>query len=261
VLVCSQYMRWEVTRLLSIPAGRVRVVPNGVDSAVWRAPSRAVTAIRSRFAGSGPLVGYAGRLVYEKGVQDLLAAMPELRARHPGLRLVVAGDGPFRPELREQARRLKLQRAVSFAGFLGAGELPALMAATDALVVPSIYEPFGLVALEGASAGAPLAVAATGGLAEIVEPGVTGVTFPARDPAALAGAVGTLLADEVFARQVARQAQAMVVENYGWATVARRTAAVYSSAVRDAPALAAAAFARGRPVLTIPEGNLLSGDR
>ena len=105
---------------------------------------------------------------------------------HPGLRVVIAGDGPHRTELQEDVRRLRLQRAVSFAGFMGEGELPALMAATDALVVPSIYEPFGMVALEAASAGAPLAVAATGGLAEIVEPGETGVTFPAKSPEALA---------------------------------------------------------------------------
>src|SRR5207253_2172733 len=92
---------------------------------------------------------------------------------------------------------------------MGEGELPALMAATDALVVPSIYEPFGMVALEGASAGAPLAVAATGGLAEIVEPDVTGVTFAPKSPDALAQSVGSLLADKSFARRVAQRARAI----------------------------------------------------
>src|SRR5258705_13130597 len=114
-----------------------------------------------------------------------MSALPGWRAGSTGLRVVRAGDGPHAAELQADVRRLRLQRAVSFAGFMGEGELPALMAATDALVVPSIYEPFGMVALEGASAGAPLAVAATGGLAEIVEPGVTGVTFPAKSPEAL----------------------------------------------------------------------------
>jgi glycogen(starch) synthase len=262
VLVCSEYMRWEVTRLLELPRSQVAVVPNGVDSAVWQAPSRAVDAARSRFAGEGPLVGYAGRLVYEKGVQDLIAALPELRANHPGLRVVIAGEGPHRAELQEETRRLRLHRAVSFAGFLGEGELPALMAATDALVVPSIYEPFGMVALEGASAGAPLAVAATGGLAEIVEPGVTGVTFPAKNPRALAASVSTLLADQQFARRVAKQARAMVAERYGWETVAHSTAAVYEEAVASGPSFAAKRAAqyleRGRPQIVVPEGNLLA---
>jgi glycogen(starch) synthase len=262
VLVCSEYMRWEVTRLLDLAPARVSVVPNGVDSSVWRAPARAVSAARARFAGEGPLLGYAGRLVYEKGVQDLIAALPELRANHPGLRVVVAGDGPHRAELQEEVRKLRLQRAVSFTGFMGEGELPALMAATDALVVPSIYEPFGMVALEGASAGAPLAVAATGGLAEIVEPDVTGVTFAAKSPDALAHSVGSLLADKAFARRVAKRARAMVGERYGWPTIAGDTADVYGAAVREAPGFAAkqaaAAMEHGRPQIVVPDGNLLA---
>jgi glycogen(starch) synthase len=261
VLVCSEYMRWEVTRLLDLPAARVSVVPNGVDSAVWRAPSRAVSAARSRFAGDGPLLGYAGRLVYEKGVQDLIAALPALAADHPGLRVVIAGDGPHRAELAEDVRRLRVQRTVSFAGFMGEGELPALMAATDALVVPSIYEPFGMVALEGASAGAPLAVAATGGLSEIVEEGVTGVKFPAKNPDALATSVGSLLEDESFARRVASQARAMVGERYAWQTVAENTVGAYHAALREAPGHAAnqveTCLEHGRPAIVVPEGNLL----
>jgi glycogen(starch) synthase len=262
VLVCSEYMRWEVTRLLDLPPVRVSVVPNGVDSAVWRAPSRAVTAARSRFAGDGPLIGYAGRLVYEKGVQDLIAALPELRANHPGLRVVIAGDGPHRGELQEDVRHRRLHRDVSFAGFMGEGELPALMAATDALVVPSIYEPFGMVALEGASAGAPLAVAATGGLTEIVEEGVTGVKFPAKDPDALAASVNTLLEDETFARRVAKRARAMVGERYAWETIAREIAGVYATAISEGPGFeakqATAALEQGRPRIVVPDGNLLA---
>jgi glycogen synthase len=233
VITCSGYMRGEVMGVLQLPESRVDVVAEGVDTARWQASPTAINAARSRFAGEGPLIGYAGRLTYEKGVQDLIAAMPRLRTEHPGLRAVIAGDGPYRTELRDEIRARKLQRAVSFAGFVSAGELPALMAATDAMVVPSIYEPFGMVALEGASAGAPLAVAATGGLAEIVEPGVTGVTFPAGSPDALAGAVSTLLKDQVFARRVASTAKEMIAKRYGWPAVAARTAAVYAAAERD----------------------------
>ncbi|HWG98239.1 MAG TPA: glycosyltransferase family 4 protein [Pilimelia sp.] len=262
VLVCSEYMKWEVTRLLELTPGKVEVIPNGVDEQVWQAPPRAVAAARSRFAGAGPLIGYAGRLVYEKGVQHLVHAVPKLREEHPGLRVVIAGDGPYRNELQEEARRLRLQRTVSFAGFMTEAELPALFAATDATVVPSMYEPFGMVALEAAAAGAPLAVAATGGLAEIVQPGVTGVTFPHSDPDALAAAVGTLLGDEVFARRVAREARNMVAERYGWSAIAARTAGAYVTAHREAPTPAARHAARhpdNRPTIVVPEGNLLAG--
>ncbi|HYN92672.1 MAG TPA: glycosyltransferase family 4 protein [Pilimelia sp.] len=262
VLVCSSYMKWEVTRLLELPPGKVEVIPNGVDDRVWQAPPRAVAAARSRVAGAGPLIGYAGRLVYEKGVQHLVNAVPRLREEHPGLRVVIAGDGPYRADLQEEARRLKLSRTVSFAGFMTERELPAVFAATDATVVPSLYEPFGMVALEAAAAGAPLAVAATGGLAEIVQAGVTGVTFPHSDPDALATAVSTLLSDEVFARRVAREAKSMVTERYAWRAIAERTAAGYVSAARDAPGLAARAAARhtdSRPTIVVPDGNLFAG--
>jgi glycogen(starch) synthase len=236
VLVCSGYMKREVSRLLDLPPSQVEVIPNGVDNRVWQAAPSEVAAARTRFAGDGPLIGYAGRLVYEKGVQHLVSAVPRLRQRHPGLRVVIAGDGPYRCELQSEAHRLRLDRAVSFTGFLTDAELPAVLGATDATVVPSLYEPFGMVALEAAAAGAPLAVAATGGLAEIVEPGVTGVTFPHSDPHALADAVDVLLADEVSARRMAREARAMVAERYSWAAIAARTAAAYAQVGQAAPA-------------------------
>ncbi|MFC0505925.1 glycosyltransferase family 4 protein [Micromonospora costi] len=262
VIVCSGYMRDEVTGLFGVPSGRVDVVPNGVEPHRWRAPRDAVSAARARFAGDGPLVTFAGRLVYEKGVQHLLAAAPRLRERHPGLRVVVAGDGPYREELEADVRRLGLAGTVSMPGFLGGTDLPAVMAASDCFAVPSIYEPFGMVALEGAAAGAPLAVAATGGLAEIVEPGVTGMTFRPQDPDGLTEAVHALLVDRDRARALARRARVMVHEQYGWAAIARRTADTYASAVATAGAFTAERatqrMTQGRSLPPIPEGNLLA---
>ncbi|GIJ27237.1 glycogen synthase [Micromonospora qiuiae] len=261
LIACSGYMREQVATLFDVPTGRIEVVPNGVDDRAWRARPRAVASARARFAGNGPLIGYAGRLVYEKGVQHLVDAVPQLRDRHPGLRVLIAGDGPYRGELEERSQQLGLGGTVRFAGFLDDTQLPAVLGATDATVVPSLYEPFGMVALEAAAAGAPLAVARTGGLAEIVEPGVTGVTFPHSDPPALAGAVDQLLGDEVFARRVARQARSMVGRRYGWATVAARTAETYATACREhAPThlCRATGIPATRAPITIPDGNLLA---
>ena len=259
VLVCSQYMRQEVSALLGVPAEKIEAIPNGVDMPRWKSEPKQVALARSKYAGSGPLLGFAGRLVHEKGVQHLLHAMPELRRTHPGLRAVIAGDGPYRGELEEMTRTLGLEHAVSFSGFLGSN-LSSTMAATDAMVVPSLYEPFGMVALESAAAGAPLAVAATGGLAEIVEPGVTGLTFAARDDGALAHSVSMQLADQQRARRMAVAAKVMVRQRYGWPTVGSQTAAAYSAVLDDAPAapndLAARWETRRTPIF-IPEGNLL----
>ncbi|GIJ80285.1 glycogen(starch) synthase [Micromonospora phaseoli] len=262
LIACSGYMREQVTTLFETPESRIDVVPNGVNDRAWRARPRAVASARARFAGNGPLIGYAGRLVYEKGVQHLVDAVPHLRGRHPGLRVLIAGDGPYRGELEDRIQQLGIGGAVRFAGFLDNTQLPAVLGATDATVVPSLYEPFGMVALEAAAAGAPLAVSRTGGLAEIVEPGVTGVTFPHSDPPALADAVGQLLGDEVFARRVARQARSMVGQRYGWATIAARTAETYTAARREHGPLqlrrGAVEVPPRRQTITIPDGNLLA---
>lgn len=257
VLVCSSYMKWEVTKLLDLPQGKVDVIPNGVDAKVWRASSQAVKVARERFAGTGPLVGFAGRLVYEKGVQHLLEAVPRIRAEHPGLRVVIAGDGPYREELLEACRKMRVTDTVNFVGFLSERELPPVLAATNTTVVPSLYEPFGMVALEAASAGAPLAVASTGGLAEIVQPGVTGMTFPHSDPPALAQAVGTLLAEPVRAKAFAERALAMVADRYSWQGIASRVADSYATAAKVEPEFRAARLVGSMPELVVPEGNLL----
>lgn len=236
VVVCSRYMRRQVTELLGLAADRVEVIPDGVDPGRWQLPPREISAARLRFGGVGPLLVFAGRLVPEKGVHNLIAALPRLRQLNPGLRAVVAGDGPCRAALRRQARLLHLERAVSFTGFLDQRRLAAIVGAADVLVVPSEYEPAGMVALEAAAAGTPLAVAATGGLTELVEPGRTGATFCPADPQALADAVDGLLAEPTAAGRLAQRARDRVLEGYTWAAVADRTAALYRAVVAERPA-------------------------
>ena len=255
VVVCSSYMKWEVGRLFGVPPDKISVVPNGVRSAEWEAPQHAVAATRARYAGPGPLIGFAGRLVHEKGVQDLLRAMPTLCREHPGLRLVIAGNGPCLKEHQEQAERMGLRRAVSFAGFMTEQNLAAMFAAADVAVVPSLYEPFGLVALEAAASGVPLAVAATGGLAEIIQPGISGMTFPCGDPDSLACAVSALLSDEPQARRLAAEAKRMVRHRYSWDVIADRSAATYAAAGLQGPA---ALDGDDRLRMVVPEGNLLT---
>ncbi|HYT09416.1 MAG TPA: glycosyltransferase family 4 protein [Mycobacteriales bacterium] len=259
VLTCSSSMRWEVTRLFELPAEKVDVVPNGVDPDRWRASPEQVAAARRRWAGDGPLVVCSGRLVYEKGVHDLLAALPRLRRRHPGVRLVVAGRGPKEVELRELARRLRLGRSVAFAGFVPDADLAALVAAADCAVVPSVYEPFGMVALEATAAGTPVAVSDVGGLREIVEHRGTGLRFPAGDPAGLTDAVSELLTDQVLARRLVRQARAVLQQDHSWARIAERTGEVYQRAGREERVLRAGLASRRVPRLVMRDGNLLAG--
>jgi glycogen synthase len=228
VITCSTTMHDEVTRLFELPADRVRVIPNGIDAERWTAPTRAKAARRAELATDGPLLVYVGRLVHEKGVQTLLRALRPLRETHPGLRLVVAGTGVHGPNLHALARRLRIARAVDWLGFVPEEELPTLLGAADVVVVPSLYEPFGIVALEAAVAGAPLVVAETGGLRDLAVSGVAAASFSAGDAAALAAAVGKVLVDPAAARLVARRAARIVRRDYTWHTVAAHTAEVYA---------------------------------
>lgn len=264
VLTCSSYMRWEVTRLFDLPPDKVDVVPNGVWLDRWGTNSERIAEIRSRFPGTagadGPLVVFAGRLVYEKGVQDLLRAMPRLRRRHPGIRLVVAGEGPNDAALREQARSLRLGRSTTFTGFLDEPDLAALASAADCAVVPSIYEPFGMVALEAAAAGTPLVVTDVGGLREFVEHGITGLRFSAGDHAGLADAVSSVLHDEVLARRLTRHARAALERDYAWPRVAERVAGTYQRAQREERALRSGLVGRAPLSMELRDGNLLTGE-
>ncbi|HVE63700.1 MAG TPA: glycosyltransferase family 4 protein [Mycobacteriales bacterium] len=262
VITCSTYMREEVVRLFALPPQKVDVVPNGIDLEHWSADTHAVAALRQRLSSTGaPVLLYAGRLEYEKGVQTVLAALPRLRRRHPGLRLVIAGVGTRTEELHALARTLRVSRAITFMGFLEPADLAVVAAAADCAVVPSIYEPFGMVALECAAAGTPIVVADTGGLREFVTHDMTGLRFPPGDQGALADAVTRLLGDEVLGQRLVRDARTLLVRDYTWAAIAHRTAAVFELAVREERAMRAGFVAEAKVPLRVLYGRsaLLSG--
>ena len=260
VIACSQHMSWEVTRLFELPPGKVDVIANGIDLSEWIVSDADVAEARRRWGGDGPLVLFSGRLEWEKGVHTLLEAMPRLRRRFPGLRLVVVGKGSQQEPLADLARRLRVSRSVVFTGWLTETELMAVSAAADVAVVPSVYEPFGLVALEAAALGTPLVVSDAGGLAEIVTNGETGLTFPALDAAALADAVTEVLRSDVLAQRVVRQAREVLGRDHDWPTLAARTVATYEQAVVEERELLATTphpYTQPRLAMVVRDGNLL----
>jgi glycogen(starch) synthase len=257
VMTSSDAMRREVLALFDADPSRVVVVRPGIDVGRWRARPRDVAAARDLHRGEGPLLVTAARLEWEKGVHTLLDAMPRLRRRFPGLRLVVAGRGSQRDALEAQVRALRLGRAVDLVGWLDARTLAATLAAGDLAVLPSVYEPFGLVALEAVAQGTPLAVARTGGLAETVVDGVTGRTFAPLDPVDLAEVVTQVLDDPAGARRMARTAVARLRTDHDWGAASARTSEVYAAAVAEH--LAGAPLPRRRFVQR--DGDLLAAAR
>jgi glycogen(starch) synthase len=231
VIACSQHMRREVERLFSPPDDRVDVIANGIDLHRWRTTKARTARVRDAHASTGPLIVFVGRLEWEKGAHTLVDALPRIRRQLPGSRAVIAGRGGHADALETQVRRKRLGAMVDFAGWLPEPELNALIAAADVLVVPSIYEPFGLVALEGAALGTPLVVARTGGLAEFVEDDVTGRTFEPGDEADLARAVCAAIDDPGASSRMARAARERLRASHGWALLAGQTDDVYRRAL------------------------------
>jgi glycogen(starch) synthase len=235
LVTCSSAMRTEAAQLFELDAQTIAVIHNGIETQSWRISTDIGTdigtAFRRRHTPDGtPLLLFFGRLEWEKGVQDLIAALPRIRARHPGTRLVVAGKGRQEPELVATARKHRVRRAVDLVGHLTDRELRAALAAADAVVLPSRYEPFGIVALEAAAAGAPLVASTAGGLGEVVVDGRTGVSFPPGDIAAITNAVDTVLRDPAAARSRANAAQERLAVDFDWGRIAQATAGVYASA-------------------------------
>jgi glycogen(starch) synthase len=225
LIACSASMRDEITELFGPGLGEVTVIPNGIDTAGWPFTKR------RKHQGPAELL-YFGRLEYEMGVHDAIAALPRIRRTHPGTTLTIAGDGTQQDFLEEQTRKHKVVKAVNFVGRVDHAQLLTLLHRADVALLPSHYEPFGIVALEAAAAGTPLVTSSAGGLGEAVIDGVTGLSFPPRDIAALAVAVRTALDDPAAAQRHANAARDRLTSEFSWQTVAEDTAGVYLAAKR-----------------------------
>jgi len=232
VITCSHYMREHVADIYGLEESRVTVIPNGIDPLDLPQPDPAeLVRLRGEFAAPEQrLVLLIGRLVYEKGFQLALEAMPKVIEAAPGTRFLVAGSGTHEEELKRQAEELGLMEHGTFLGWIGDDVLHTLYAIADLTVVPSIYEPFGLVALEAMASGCPCIVADTGGLREVVPHEEAGLRFAARDPEALAEMAIRVLSDPELEARLIAEAKEHVLR-FDWGDVAIQTAAVYAELV------------------------------
>lgn len=234
VITCSRAMKREVRRIFHLPGEKVDVVPNGVAVEDFRIDPAEVAAFRRAALRRGErMVVFAGRLEYEKGVQTVLHAMERLLDEVGPVRFSICGEGTYADELRALVRKLKLQRRVEFTGFLEDHDLRLHYAAADVAVTPSIYEPFGLVAVEAMACGTPVVVGDTGGLREIVGRNDAGLRFEPGDPEGLADALVAVLTDDDLAARLVERANEVIARRYDWSRVAMRTVKVHRQAVRE----------------------------
>ncbi len=234
-IVCSAAMRAEVSAALDVPADDLAVVHNAVDPQAWQTTTQQQVAVRTamRIPADVPLIVLAGRIEWEKGGDVAIRALPRIRTAHPETHLVLAGTGSQEASLAQLARRRRVVRATRFAGHLAEDELAALLGAADVALVPSSYEPFGMVALEASAAGTPVLAGAAGGLPEIITSGRNGLLVPPRDPRALASAASTVLADPDLGARLVRTAQRDIEARFVWPVVARATEKIYVEAIAD----------------------------
>jgi glycogen(starch) synthase len=236
VITCSRYMRSHVAEVFGVPPRRVTAMQNGIDPRDLEPVAGDLGALRARYARPDErLVLLVGRLVYEKGFHLALDALAPLVSDPGNVRFVVAGTGTAEAELRRQAWRLGLHRHGTFLGWVGDDMLHSLYRVADMCIVPSIYEPFGIVALEAMASGCLCVVADTGGLREVVPgDGTVGLRFPSRDSAALREILERVLTDDALRAQFVVEARQHVLR-FDWGAVARQTEALYARLTAGRP--------------------------
>jgi glycogen(starch) synthase len=222
IIVCSQFMRREVIDGFELPSDKVELVPNGIDQAAWAAPTGAPRE---------QLVVAWGRIQYEKGFHVLARAMAIVRSQLPGVRCVIAGRGSYLAELQTQIDIEGVADVIHLAGFVNDAELHDLVSRAGCVVIPSLYEPFGIVALEGMAAGATVIAGRTGGLAEILADTGAGLLFEPGSHDELAATILHTLTHPEHAGQMRLAAAELLRSKYSWDAVAAATVEVYERCV------------------------------
>jgi len=225
VIVCSAYMERELGGFFQLPADKISVIPNGVSVEEFSTGSRAADAMAEKY------IFFIGRLVREKGVQVLIDAAPKILAHCPKARFIIAGTGPYEEHLRVRTRDRGLEHRFYFAGYVDDRLRNRLYGQSSVAVFPSLYEPFGIVALEAMAAGTPVVVSDTGGLSEIVEHGYDGLKCYVDSPNSLADNILAILGDPELARKVAGNGYQKAKNKFSWFAVAGQTIKVYEEVI------------------------------
>lgn len=235
VICCAHYMAQEIIEGFGAPPDKIDVIPNGVDVRPFDALRDAdLPAFRARFAGPDELLVLSvGRLVYEKGIEILVRSAPNVLEHVPGARFVIAGKGPEMENLARLVEDLDLSTRVTLTGYISTQDRNQLYLVSDCAVFPSLYEPFGMVALEAMAARTPVVVSEVGGLREVVRHAETGITIYPGDVASCAWGIIHTLQHPEWARQRAENAHRQVLTAYNWETIAQQTRDVYQRVIDE----------------------------
>ena len=231
VIVNSNYMKGDLQRIFGLPFEKINVVPNGINLTNFSGIERDYDFRRQFAMDNEKIILYVGRLVYEKGIQNLIGAMPKILNNYNDAKLVICGKGGMMEELKQEAKNLGIENKVYFAGYCDSKKVQKMYKCADIAVFPSTYEPFGIVALEAMLAGIPTVVSDVGGLNEIVEHGVDGMKSYAGNSNSIADSVLSLLFDAKLCSAISKNAVKKVKELFIWNKISQDTYYVYEQAV------------------------------
>jgi glycosyltransferase involved in cell wall biosynthesis len=234
VICCSDYMVSHVRWAFGLPQDKMMMIPNGVNADVYaNIKKNELSQFRSRFAlPEEKIVLFVGRLVHEKGVHVLVNAVPRVLEKVDA-KLIIVGNGYMKEQLSNIVRGMGIAHKVMFTGFIDDETLRRLQTCADVSVVPSLFEPFGIVALEAMAAKSPVVVSDTGGLAEIVQHDVDGVKVYPGNPDSLAWGITRVLTDENYANHLRDNAYKKIQERYNWDRIAQQTMSVYETVLGE----------------------------
>ncbi len=233
VIVNSKHMSYELNNLFNTPLNKIDIIPNGTYPKAFDI-SFDYHDMRNKLARPyQKIVLYVGRMVREKGAHVLLEAAAKIIPQLPGTRFLMVGTGYYLDDLKAMAYHYGIGDDVSFLGYVDDDELKRIYKIADAVVIPSLYEPFGIVALEGMAAQVPVVCSDTGGLLDFVEHMHTGVTTYAGDANSLAWGILQVLKDEKLKQHLIKTAHAKVNKIYNWEVIAKQTANVYEQVLSE----------------------------
>lgn len=231
VIVNSNYMKNELQRLFGLPYEKINVVPNGVNMNLFNGIERDYN-FRRRFAmDNEKIILFMGRLVYEKGIQYLIGAMPKILNGYHDSKLVICGKGGMLDELKAQVNAMGISDKVYFAGYMNGKDVQRMYKAADIAVFPSTYEPFGIVALEAMLSENPIVVSDIGGLNEIVQHRENGMKSYAGNSNSIADSILELLYDHKLCADITKKAKNKVRNEYNWSKIAQDTHFTYQKAI------------------------------
>jgi glycosyltransferase involved in cell wall biosynthesis len=235
VIVCTNYMRLEVERVLQAPWDKIDVVYNGIrPEKKQHHPDFDAQSFRRRFAADDEkIIYYVGRIAYEKGISVLLDAAPRVIWEMGGKTKIVLIGGGNTDALRHHAWNAGIWDKCYFTGFMSDADLDRFQTIADCAVFPSLYEPFGIVALESFAARVPVVVSDTGGLPEVVRHGRTGIVTRTNDHHSLALGILEVLKNPDFARRLTEAAYIDLDIRFRWDKLAQQTEAVYGRVLHE----------------------------